>query len=34
MKVGGAVFTGTSESLLAHPSEFIESRNEADAMAK
>jgi hypothetical protein len=33
MNEGGAVFTGTSESLLLHPSEFIESRKEADAMA-
>jgi hypothetical protein len=30
--VGGAVFTGTSGSLLLHPREFIESRNEVDAM--
>ena len=27
------VFTGTSGSLLLHPREFIESRNEADAIA-
>jgi hypothetical protein len=27
------VFTGTSESLLLHPSEFIESRKEAEAMS-
>ena len=26
------MFTGTSGSLLLHPREFIESRNEADAM--
>ena len=29
---GGAVLTGTSGSLLLHPSEFIESRKEAEAM--
>lgn len=26
------MFTGTSGSLLLHPSEFIESRKDADAM--
>lgn len=30
--VGDEVFTGTSGSLLLQPSEFIESRNEADAI--
>jgi hypothetical protein len=29
---GDEVFTGTSGSLRLHPSEFRESRNEADAM--
>jgi hypothetical protein len=30
---GDEVFTGASASLLLHPSEFIESRNEAEAMS-
>jgi len=32
MRVGGAVFTGSSASLLLHPKAFMESRKEADAM--
>jgi hypothetical protein len=32
MREGDEVFTGTSWSLLLHPSELIESRNELDAM--
>jgi hypothetical protein len=30
---GGAVLTGASTSLLLQPSEFIESRKEAEAIA-
>ena len=31
---GGAVLTGAGCSLLLQPREFIESRNEAEAMVK
>jgi hypothetical protein len=32
-KEGGVVLTGASASLLLQPSEFIESRKEAEAMS-